>query len=121
MPNGGDYAPSLTVDVYLGSQRRAAAQDEALRQQRTQMMMNFLRANRVQPTPPPPNLQIRQPVTSTFSPDTPPWMVAGSLCVSQTAVSRRILDRWMGLERKGAPLRMMISNAPRGRRSMYRT
>lgn len=39
------------------------AQQEAQRQQRTQMMVNYLRANRVQLAPQP-NLQIRRPVTS---------------------------------------------------------
>ena len=42
---------------------QAAAQAEALRQQRMQMILNYTRANRIQ-LPPPPNLQIRQPVTS---------------------------------------------------------
>ena len=39
----------------------AVAEEEALRQQQAQMMLNHLRANRVQPTPP---LPIRQPITS---------------------------------------------------------
>jgi hypothetical protein len=44
-------------------EQQAEAQQEAQRQQRTQMILNYLRANRVQIAPPPP-LQIRQPVTS---------------------------------------------------------
>lgn len=44
-------------------EQQAEAQQEAQRQQRAQMILNYLRANRVQIAPPP-NLQIRQPVTS---------------------------------------------------------
>lgn len=44
-------------------ERQAVAQEEAARQQRMQMILNYMRATRIQ-APPLPNLQIRQPVTS---------------------------------------------------------
>jgi hypothetical protein len=42
-------------------ERQAVAQEEALRQQRNQMILNYLQANKVQIVPPP-QMQYRQPV-----------------------------------------------------------